>query len=137
MLQFDDEIKELTFDKIKTMLIQGRTSKKVNKTTSETFTYEINANGDEIPVGKSVTTKIDQSTVLESTPNWLLNAIIESLSIESAIKLLESNGYIVIDPSAQETRKEINKEISANTINVIKHKLLGIPLLQPTLEELD
>lgn len=124
MFAIDKELEELFIDKIKTVLIQGETSKKTVTTSDETYRFRIDDNGRETPYEKIVNNKTVRTISLLPVPTWILKAISDSLSVESAIALLQKNGYVVVDPT--ETTKQDKNVDNTVFINRMKAELLGI-----------
>lgn len=124
MLILDQETQELFLDKIKQLLTNGETHQTVKITRGKREKHD--------GFGELLETNIvyqeNKETSIKPTPKWVYDLLIKSVSIENAITLLQSQGYLVINPNAviESATDNTNQGLSEFAVNEIRSKLLGI-----------
>jgi hypothetical protein len=126
MLKIDKELEDLLLERVKTLLIQGKSRQSVKKKRTRKFIYTRTPDGDFELVGKEHTYSEDENTFLDGVPNQIIDILFQSLGIENAIQLLEKNGYLVIDPTLVSEDSNEAEGLSENAVNLIKTKILGV-----------
>ena len=125
MLEVTPELKTLFINKLSDLLLNGKKRTVTKSRKTRKFIYSLQPETDMyILTGKEVTYTDDTATYDDGIPEFALKMIFDSMSLEYAIKILEQNGYLILDPTA--TKEEENKGLTDKAANEIKEKLLGI-----------
>jgi hypothetical protein len=133
MFQIDQETKELFLDRIKQLLQSGESIQKVKSNKSTTTRKRRLANQDQSfddVIETAVTVQTVRDTILKPTPKWVFDLIVSSMSVEGAIELLQSQGYIIADPNHIPESETVSttRGLSDFAIMEIRSKLLGVEL---------
>lgn len=126
MLKIDKELEELLLERVKTLLIQGKSRQSIKKKHGYKYIYTKTEDGDFELVGKEHTYNEEKNTFLDGVPNQIIDILFQSLSTENAIQLLEKKGYLVIDPTLVSEDSNEAEGLSENAVNLIKTKILGV-----------
>lgn len=126
MLKITEELENLFLDKVKTLLIQGKSRQTVKRRKTRKYTYSTTPDGEFALEGKEVTIHEDTADFLDGVPQYIMEMIFNSMSVDSAIKILENQGYTVVDPTLVKEDSESNQGLSENAVNLIKAKILGV-----------
>lgn len=126
MLKVDKELEDLLLDKIKTLLVQGKSRQSIKKRKSTKWIYVKTQEDDFELVGKEVIETTDNNSFLDGVPSQIFDMLFQSLSTENAIDLLTKKGYLVIDPTVISAVSEETEGLTENAVNLIKSRILGI-----------
>lgn len=126
MIKITEELENLFLDKVKTLLIQGKCRQTVKRRKTRKYIYSTAPDGTFALEGKEVTFHEDFTSFLDGVPEYVMDMIFNSMSTDNAIKFLENQGYIVVDPTLVKDDSETNQGLSENAINLIKAKILGV-----------
>jgi hypothetical protein len=126
MIKITEELESLFLDKVKTLLVQGKHRQTVKRRRTRKYIYYTTPDGDFALEGKEVTFHEDTANFLDGVPQYIMEMLFNSMSIDNAIKLLENQGYTVVDPTLVKDDLDANQGLSENAINLIKAKILGV-----------
>lgn len=124
MLQVDKDLETAFLEKIKGLLVDGKSRQVTKKKKVRKYVYAATEDDNFLLTGKEVTVSEETVDYFDGIPSTVLEMLFNSLSVNNAIKLLELQGYQVIDPS--QTAVEEKKGLSEKTLDTIKLKILGI-----------
>jgi len=129
MLKITPEIESLFLEKITQYLMQGRTTttiKKGYKRQSKQINLGLlEGEIDFKPCERCVTYEEITNIKQEPTPDYVMQLIVNSMSVDKAIEFLTMKGFLVIDPSIVNENKA-NQGLSEEVVQEIRKKLLGI-----------
>jgi hypothetical protein len=128
MIQVDAETRELFLDKVKQLLMNGESIQTHKTVRGKKTVTGTSFNGDPIEQVTD-TVQTTRETKLMPTPAWVYELITKSLSVENAISLLESQGYVVVDPTIKPSEDEKESGgMTEETRDLCYSEFLGIKL---------
>jgi hypothetical protein len=130
-ISISPEVEELFNEKIKQYLQQGKTTTTVQKKTSRKVKYvntdALDGQVNYIPLEKTNEYTENTNITHHGVPDYIMQLVANSLSVEKAIEFLQTKGFIVLDPTIKEDKDSDNQGgISDQTVETIKKKILGI-----------